>query len=274
MTTTGWVGEGPDGAPAVPVTGFAGFLGSMRGGPEDKPDPLARAMHAPEPRDPEPRDPDEIAANLITRGYVPGMVSDLSMRLQETEALLAAEEAKIANTAQRDERARRMIERGQLGGLDIAGRMASDDIADEGDPGKAARLSRRADSLRRQLAEAQAMIAPPQARAADPYEAANRTAHELFREVTRERMAAAMAPRAPEPSPFGSGGVAARAETVNGSAVAVAERLGLGDDVQRDAHGERIQCGWSPLPGGGYEHHPHGGQCLASGGNTYQRYGS
>jgi len=61
---------------------------------------------------------------------------------------------------------------------------------------------------------------------------------------------------------------------VKGSAVAAAERLGLDEDVQRDAHGQRMQCVWSPHPEGGLEHKPHGGKCLMSGDNAYRRAGS
>jgi hypothetical protein len=71
---------------------------------------------------------------------------------------------------------------------------------DFGDPATVERLERRADGLRRQIAEAQEMIAPPQRRTPDPLEAASRRAHEVFVEVTRAAMAEAQAGvRAPRP---------------------------------------------------------------------------
>ncbi|HET9974459.1 MAG TPA: hypothetical protein VFQ68_39940, partial [Streptosporangiaceae bacterium] len=63
-----------------------------------------------------------------------------------------------------------------------------------------------------------------------------------------------------------------QAERVNGTAVAMAERLGLGEGVQRDAHGERMQCMMTRTADGGFEHHPHGGRCVSPGGNIYRRW--
>ena len=77
---------------------------------------------------------------------------------------------------------------------------------DDGDENRVAMLERRADSLRRQIAETQAMIAQPQARDLDAVEAASPAAHALFREVTRARWEAAQGgprPRRERP-PFGS----------------------------------------------------------------------
>ena len=74
---------------------------------------------------------------------------------------------------------------------------------DFGDQAVVERLERRADGLRRQIGEAQAMIAPPQQRDSDPLEAASRHAHQVFAEVTRQRFAEAQAGR-PEPRPFAS----------------------------------------------------------------------
>jgi hypothetical protein len=65
------------------------------------------------------------------------------------------------------------------------------DDGDFGDQATVERLERRADGLRRQIAEAQAAIAPPERRTPDPLEAASRHAHEVFVEVTRARMAEA-----------------------------------------------------------------------------------
>jgi len=66
-------------------------------------------------------------------------------------------------------------------------------------------LERRAQSRGRQLAEAQNLISPPQARDVDAVEAASRAAHEVFREVTRAAWEAAQSGTArPAPRPFGS----------------------------------------------------------------------
>jgi hypothetical protein len=59
---------------------------------------------------------------------------------------------------------------------------------DDGDESRVAMLERQAQSLRRQIAEAQAMIAPPQQRDLDPVEAAAsraRAAHAEY--VARSR---------------------------------------------------------------------------------------
>jgi len=149
---------------------------------------------------------------MVARGYRPGMISDLSMKLADTEALIAAEKDKIARSARRAERIGRMHAAGQLSAFDIAGRMGAD--TDEGDPAEVTRLQRRADGLRRQLAEASEMIAPPQARQPDEFASVNRSARELFAATTRERLAEAQAGiRRSEPRPFaGRGSVAARSE--------------------------------------------------------------
>jgi hypothetical protein len=77
---------------------------------------------------------------------------------------------------------------------------------DFGDQAVVERLERRADGIRRQIAEAQEMIAPPQQRDLDPVEAASRAAHEVFREVTRARWAEVQGGSRPrrERPPFGS----------------------------------------------------------------------
>jgi hypothetical protein len=73
---------------------------------------------------------------------------------------------------------------------------------EDGDEDRVAVLARRAQSLGRQLAEAQEMISPPQRRDLDPVEAVSR-AHQQFVAVTRARMAEAGQSR-PEPRPFDS----------------------------------------------------------------------
>src|SRR6185437_202782 len=93
------------------------------------------------------------------------------------------------------------------GRADVSRMLAMMD-GDDGDASRVAMLERRAESLRRQIAEAQDMIAPPQARDLDPVEAASRAAHEVFREVTRAAWEAAQSgtarPAPRERPPFGS----------------------------------------------------------------------
>jgi len=202
MSATGWTGVAPaEEAPGMPVTGFAGFIGSMRGGPEDRPDPLTRALYAPEPRAPEPRDPDEIAANMMVRGYAAGSVSDLAQRYADKRAELAGELEKIGKGERVAARVRGMLERGQIGGLEAA-RMMDGDF---GDAHRAEQLQRQCENLGRQIADVSAMIAPQQQRAPDPVESASRSAQQLLAGVTRGRAAAAPA-RGPERRPFTSRG--------------------------------------------------------------------
>ena len=77
---------------------------------------------------------------------------------------------------------------------------------DEGDEARVATLERRAEGIRWQIAETQAMISPPQQRDLDPVEAASRAAHQVFREVTRARWAEAQGGARPrrERPPFDS----------------------------------------------------------------------
>ena len=180
--------------------GFAGFLASHRGGEEDRPGALARALHAPDRPD-EPYDDDERQANLMVRGYPAGHVSDLGQRLADKSAELAGELEKIEKGERVTERVRGMLERGQIGGLDAA-RMMDGDF---GDAHRAEQLERQCANLKRQIDDASAMISPPQARRPDPVEAASRYARGMLAEVTRGRPAAAPASR-PERRPFVSRG--------------------------------------------------------------------
>jgi hypothetical protein len=204
MVATGWIGEEPDAGPALPVTEM--LLGMRQRQPGDAlQNALARsrATEAREARDEAAfaPDPDERAANLIGRGYLPGQISQLSMRLAGTEAELADEEAKIEKGKRRQEHLHRAHAAGQITAWDI---VRGQDF-DEGDPGRVALLERRADGLRRQIGEAQNMIAPPPARDLDAVEAASRAAHEVFREVTRAAWEAAQSGTArPAPRPFDS----------------------------------------------------------------------
>lgn len=189
------------------MTGFAGFLGGVRGAPEDRPDALARAMHAPERPD-EPFDGDERAANLMARGYAAGQASDLARRYADAVTAAQDEREKLEKGERVTARVRGMLERGQIGAMEAHQRMDGD----FGDVRRAEQLERQAASLRRQLEEAAAMISPPQQRAPDPVESASRSAQQLLAEVTRERTATAQ-PRRPERRPFVSrAGVAVRSE--------------------------------------------------------------
>jgi hypothetical protein len=175
----------------------------------------SRGAEARELRDEEAArlDPDEAAANLIGRGYAPGMISQLSVRLAETLAELQGEQEKIQRGQLRQQRITRDHAAGKIDAFDIA-RMQD---FDEGDQGKVERLERRAASLRLQLADAQAAIALRQRQEpADPLEAATRRAHETFRQLTRSKMAAAQAgrpaPRASRPKEGSRGAAAVRSE--------------------------------------------------------------
>jgi hypothetical protein len=148
------------------------------------------------------RDPDEYAANLVAAGYMPGMVSQLSMRLGDTMAELADEEAKIEKAARRHERLRREHEAGRLTGFDI---MRAMDDSDDGDEGRVRMLTRRAESLRRQITEANKAISPPQRYESDGVEAAASRASAMLAEVTRSQVAGPRERSRPqEPRPFGS----------------------------------------------------------------------
>ena len=209
MTRTGWIGGEPDaGGPALPVTNL--MLGMRQRGPGDVLENAlarSRAAEAREARDEAAaaRDPDEYAANLVARGYLPGQISQLSMRLADTEAELAAEEDKIEKAARRAERTYQMHGRGQITGFGLIERMRD---ADEGDQAQVERLRRRAGSLRRQIAEASELIAPPRPREADPVAAAASRARAVLAEVTRSQVAGTRERPVPqERPPFASRGV-------------------------------------------------------------------
>jgi hypothetical protein len=145
---------------------------------------LARSWRDDKPD--EPPDVDEHCANLVARGYSPGLASQLAQRLGDTMAELQGEREKIEKAELRAGHVRRMHETGQIGAWEIQQR-----LGDEGDAHRCEQLERRAESLRRQLGEAQAMIAPAAGREPDPLEAASRRAHETFVSVTRAKMAEA-----------------------------------------------------------------------------------
>ena len=203
MVATGWISEPDAAGPALPLTNMA--LARQHRGPGDT---LAlalarsRAAEAREIRDEAAAapDPDERAAGLIARGYSPGLASQLAIRLGDTLAELADEEAKLEKAARRSERLHREHEAGRLTGLAYLQAMGDDA---GGDQDRVRLLSRRAESLRRQVAEANEAMSAPQLRERDGVEAASRHAHQVFAEVTRQRFAEAQAGR-PEPRPFAS----------------------------------------------------------------------
>jgi hypothetical protein len=201
---TGWITEEPEQPEEPRAGGFAGFILANRAAPDQGRtvgQVLARAAQARD-REPEPYDDDDRQAALLTRGYSPGLINDLAQRLGDTVAELEAEREKIKKGERRQEIAAREHAAGRADVWQMQ-RMLDGDF---GDPGTVERLERRADSLRRQIGEAQAMIAPPRQRDLDPVEAASRAAHETFREATRVAWEAAQGGSRPrrERPPFGS----------------------------------------------------------------------
>jgi hypothetical protein len=202
MVATGWISEEPGAGPALPVTNL--MLSMRQRGPGDALEAARARSRADEAREAREeaaaaRDPDEHAVNLVTRGYAPGMISQLSRQIADTEAELADEEAKLEKAARRQEWAMREHAAGRVDVFRMQAMMDGDD----GDEGRVRLLERRAESLRRQMAEAQQMMAPPQRRDLGGVEAASRHAHQVFAEVTRSRLAEAEA-RRPERRPFAS----------------------------------------------------------------------
>jgi hypothetical protein len=202
MPVTGWTGEDAEGPAPLPVTSMLLDRQARRASPMEV--ALARSAAADareirEAADAAP-DPDERAAGLVARGVMPGMMSDLSQRLAGVQDELAAEHEKMDKGVRVRARVAGMLERGQIGGLDAA-RMIDGDF---GDAHRAEQLERRAESLRRQLADAGELMAPPRSRQPDPLEAASRAAHGMVTEATRAMAEAA--PRRPEPPPFASAG--------------------------------------------------------------------
>lgn len=184
MRKTGWLGEDPgDDTPPLHVTEMLLARRERRAGPLETALARSAAEDAIQARREaaEAIDPDEHAANLVSRGYLPGLASQLAQRLGDAVAELEAEKEKV----------------------------------ERGDPGRVSQLERRVESLRRQCGEAQQMITPPQAqRSADPVGGAlerARDAHQEFVEVTRAQLAGQSRPRAWRPF-AGRGSVVARSE--------------------------------------------------------------
>jgi len=195
MGVTGWLGEAPDEIPPMPLTQLALARQERRAGPLETALARSRANDIREAREAAANapDPDERAANFVARGYTPGLLQHLAQRLGDTTAEIEAENEKIEKGKRRAEHVMRMQANGQIRAWDVPAA-----LGDEGDPGRVAQLERQAESLRRQIGEAQAMISPPPQRDLDPVEQASRAAHAAFVEVTRARLAEAQA-RAPAP---------------------------------------------------------------------------
>ena len=202
---TGWIPEESGGPPPMPLTEMALARQQRRAGPLETALARSRANDIREAREAAANapDPDERAANFVARGYTPGLLQYLAQRLGDTTAEIEAENEKIEKGKRRAEHVMRMQANGQIRAWDVPAA-----LGDEGDPGRVAQLERQAESLRRQIGEAQAMISPPQARDLDPVEQASRAAHAAFLEVTRARWEAAQSgtarPAPRERPPFDS----------------------------------------------------------------------
>jgi hypothetical protein len=126
MRATGWVGEEPESAVlAMPVTNM--LLTGSRGGQQPgavlaQSMARAAAAEAREAREAAASAPDrdEYCAGLVARGYRPGLVSGLSMRLGDTLAEIAGEEDKLERSARRQERIHRDHAAGRITAFDIA----------------------------------------------------------------------------------------------------------------------------------------------------------
>ena len=186
VTKTGWIVEEPDAAPALPLTSFILANRPPPGEGHTLGAVLARAAQAPDRRgrEPDPVDPDEHAANLINRGYHPGLLQELSGQLGDCQAELEAEKERIERGQRRAEHVRRAFEAGQIRALDIPAA-----LGDEGDPDRVAFLERRAASLQRQIADATEAVSPPERRTPDPLEAAASRARGVLAMVEDERRA-------------------------------------------------------------------------------------
>jgi hypothetical protein len=185
VTRTGWqVSEEPEEAPAA---GFADFILKNRRAPDEGhtlEQVFARAAQA---RDREPErpgeDPDDKAAALLTRGYSPGMISQLSQQLGDVQAELEAEKELIEKGARRAAVIAQHHAAGRLGALGV---MRALDEGDAGDEGRVRLLERRAASLRAQIADVRTAISPPERQAPGPVEAAAQRAQQALAQVAEE----------------------------------------------------------------------------------------
>ena len=210
MPQTGWLGQDPDEAPAPQGMASTNFMLANRAAPgqgRTLQQALERAEHAPGRDDPEPeQDADDRAASLLTRGYAPGQLSQLSMRLADTEAALSAEREKLAKSAAFAEHLHRAHEGGRITGFGLMRALGGQD--DEGDEATVGVLERRAQSLRQQIDEAHEASSPARPRQTDGIEAASRSAHKIFAETTRRMLAEAESGQ-PVSRPKDAGGVVA-----------------------------------------------------------------
>ena len=157
MGVTGWLGaEEPERSP-----GFADLILASRPEPgqgRTLEQVLARAAAAPDRHGDEhgPEDFDDRAAVMVTRGYSPGLISQLAARLSDVESELAGERAKLEAGARRAEQVRRAHEAGRIRAWDIPQL-----LGDDGDPGRVEQLQRQAATLRQQIRQANEAITPP-----------------------------------------------------------------------------------------------------------------
>jgi hypothetical protein len=121
MTKTGWLGEEPDEGPVMPFTEMALARQQHRAGPLETALARSRSADIREAREEAAMapDPDERAANLVARGYTPGLLYELQQRLGDVQAELETERAKIEKGARRQERIARDRAAGRISALDI-----------------------------------------------------------------------------------------------------------------------------------------------------------
>jgi hypothetical protein len=244
VTTTGWIGGEPGGAaPDLPLTERVLAMRQPRAGGVLEA-ALARSRGA-EAREAAREaaaavDPDERAANLISKGYLPGRASELHAKRGEVAAELEDERAKIAKGERVTARVRGMLERGQVGGL-AASRMLDGDF---GDAHRAQQLELRIARLDRQIAETSELVAPPEARARSGVEEAASRARRILAEVEQERRAedAAEAHGRAQLGRERSKFYAARGRRPFGSPGAVRSTEHTGDDCWVCAEGRRADA--------------------------------
>ena len=148
------------------------------------------------------RDPDEIAAAMVSRGYLPGMTSGLAQRIQDAESALAGARQKREDHAKAIQRYSALRDKGQISVLDAAQRM---DAAEGPDEAEISRLEKNLERLQHRQDQAQTAITGAVRGPEDPLEAASRRAHTAFVEATRAMLAQAEAGQPlTAPRPFGS----------------------------------------------------------------------